>query len=160
VYVTLGSSGRSDLLAPTLAALSDMPLAVIAATAGRVQLDSVPSNVYLADFLPGEEAARRASLVICNGGSPTTQQALVHGKPVLGIPSNLDQYLNMDAFCRAGAARIVRAGRANQAAIRGAVETILGENGYTEKAQRLGQLSQEYQCGNRFDVCLRHVLKH
>ena len=158
VYVTLGSSGRSDLLGPTLAAVSGLPVAVLAATAGRVQLDSVPGNVYLADFLPGEEAARRASLVICNGGSPTTQQALVHGKPVLGIPSNLDQYLNMDAFCRAGAGRLVRAGRASQAAIHGAVEAILGENSYAEQAQRLGQICQEYQCADRFEACLRQVL--
>ncbi len=160
VYVTLGSSGRSDLLEMTLAALSDMSLSVLAATAGRVRFDSIPDHVYLADFLPGEEAARRSSLVICNGGSPTSQQALVHGKPVLGIPSNLDQYLNMDAFCRAGAGRLVRAGRANQAAIRRAVETILGERSYAEQAQRLGRASQEYKCGERFEACLRQVLDH
>jgi UDP:flavonoid glycosyltransferase YjiC (YdhE family) len=111
VYVTLGSSGRSDLLPTVLTALADLPVTVIAATAGRVKLDDVPANAFVADYLPGEAAARRADVVVCNGGSPTTQQALAAGKPVIGLASNLDQYLNMQAVERAGAGVTLRAGR-------------------------------------------------
>lgn len=111
VYVTLGSSGRSDLLPTVLKALADLPVTVIAATAGRVKVGEVPANAFVADFLPGEAAAARAAVVICNGGSPTTYQALAAGKPVIGLASNLDQYLNMQAVERAGTGVTLRAGR-------------------------------------------------
>jgi UDP:flavonoid glycosyltransferase YjiC (YdhE family) len=104
VYVTLGSSGRSDLLEVVLQALAGLPVTVIAATAGRIDPKTVPPNAFVADYLPGEEAASRAAVVICNGGSPTTQQALAAGKPVIGIASNLDQHLNMAAIERRGRA--------------------------------------------------------
>ena len=66
VYVTLGSSGRSDLLAVVLRALADRPVTVIAATAGRVKMAEAPANAFVADYLPGEEAAARSAVVICN----------------------------------------------------------------------------------------------
>ena len=159
VYVTLGSSGQSTLLGMILKTLADLDVTVIAATAGRIELDSVPRNAFLADFLPGEEAARRASLVICNGGSPTTQQAIVHGTPVLGIPSNLDQYLNMGAICRSGAGRIVRAGRATTSTIRTAFEAMLAEKRYAENAEQLGSICKKYSAPRRFDTLLQTVLE-
>jgi UDP:flavonoid glycosyltransferase YjiC (YdhE family) len=61
--------------------------------------------------------------VITNGGSSTGYQALAAGVPVLGIPSNLDQYLAMQAIERAGAGVTLRSGglradEVRQAAIR------------------------------------------
>src|SRR5204862_1096209 len=73
------------------------PVTVVIATAGRSQRREWPANVKAAEFLPGDAAARRAALVICNGGSGTAYQALAAGTPVIGLPSNLDQYLTMSA---------------------------------------------------------------
>ncbi len=125
VYVTLGSSGRADLLSLVLRGLADLPVTVLAATAGRTSLADMPANAFAADFLPGEEAAARAKLVVCNGGSPTTQQALSAGVPVLGVASNMDQYLNMEAVRRAGAGELVRAGSVSSATIRQAASKLL-----------------------------------
>jgi UDP:flavonoid glycosyltransferase YjiC (YdhE family) len=86
VYVTLGSSGSAELLPVVLAGLARLPVTVLA---------SAPANARLADYLPGTAAAARARLVVCNGGSPTCQQAFAAGVPVLGIASNMDQFLNM-----------------------------------------------------------------
>ena len=52
-------------------------------------------HVHVTDYLPGDIVARHSRLVVCNGGSPTSHQALLAGVPVLGIPDNLDQVLNM-----------------------------------------------------------------
>jgi UDP:flavonoid glycosyltransferase YjiC (YdhE family) len=95
VYLTLGSSGQAEALPGVLESLARLPVTVMAATAGRIRLESPPKNTFVADYLPGNDAAKRADLVICNGGSPTTSQALQAGVPVIGIASNLDQYLNM-----------------------------------------------------------------
>lgn len=79
IYATLGSSGGKNLLQVVLNALADLPVTVIAATAGRNHLKNVPANAFVADYLPGEAAAARSAVVLCNGGSPTTQQALAAG---------------------------------------------------------------------------------
>src|SRR5262249_51452155 len=66
VYVTLGSSGRPGLLDAALAALEGLPVTALAATAGRPPPARVPGNARVADYLPGEQASARASLVVCN----------------------------------------------------------------------------------------------
>ncbi|MDD5330799.1 MAG: glycosyl transferase family 1, partial [Sulfuricella sp.] len=96
VYVTLGSSGPRRTLPLILDALASLPVTAMVAAAGETVRDP-PKNVHAASYLPGEAAAARAQLVICNGGSPTSQQALAAGVPVLGIAGNLDQFLNMQA---------------------------------------------------------------
>jgi UDP:flavonoid glycosyltransferase YjiC (YdhE family) len=80
----------------------------------------LPDNVHIADYLPGEQAAQRSRLVICNGGSPTSQQALAAGVPVLGIAGNLDQYLNMAGVVRSGAGMLLRSDRLAEEALRSA----------------------------------------
>jgi len=154
VYVTLGSSGRSELLPTVLEALAGLPVTVIAATAGRVSIGSTPANAFVADFLPGEAAAARARLVICNGGSPTTQQALAAGVPVLGIPSNLDQYLNMQAVAAAGAGMLLRAGQASGEAVRAGAAALLADERSALAAARLAGHFRRHDAAARFRAVL------
>ena len=111
VYVNLGSSGQARLVPEMLDALERLPVTVMAVSAGRVELASSPNQPFHAEFLPGDQAARLASLVVCNGGSPSCYQSLAAGRPVVGIPSNMDQFLNMSLVSRSGAGILVRAGR-------------------------------------------------
>lgn len=151
VYVTLGSSGRSDLLEVVLKALADLPVTTIAATAGRVEMMRVPSNAFVADYLPGEEAAARAAVVICNGGSPTTQQALAAGKPVLGIASNMDQHLNMEAIQRAGAGVLIRAEWFTQARLSQVVQKILSSSPLKQNASALARTLRDRHAPEQFE---------
>ncbi|OBV40744.1 glycosyltransferase [Janthinobacterium psychrotolerans] len=137
LYVTLGSSGQSQLLPRVLQALSSLPVTVMAATAGTIALASVPPNAHVAPFLPGDAAARHASLVICNGGSPTSQQALTAGVPVIGIAGNLDQYLNMHGIVAAGAGLLLRADRYRDDALRQAVTRLLDDRQAQQAARQL-----------------------
>jgi UDP:flavonoid glycosyltransferase YjiC (YdhE family) len=157
IYVTLGSSGRSELLAVVLEALSSLPVSVLAATAGRVRPQEVPGNAFLSDYLPGEEAARRARVVICNGGSPTTQQALVAGVPVLGLASNLDQYLNMQAVTRFGAGELVRAGKADAVKIRTGAKRLLDQPAYAAAATRAAEAFGGYDAPSIFREVLSRL---
>ena len=81
VYVTMGSSGSQHDLATALDALSGVDCTVIAATAGGGPVSVRSSRQFVADYLPGEAASQRAQLVVCNGGAPTSQQALAAGRP-------------------------------------------------------------------------------
>ena len=130
VYLTLGSSGSPKVMRTVIDALADQPVTVIASTAGAPIPQTLLKNLRVADYLPGMEAAARASLVICNGGSPTSQQALAFGVPVLGIASNMDQFMNMAAVVRAGAGEVLRADRVCVRHIREAVVRMISESDY------------------------------
>lgn len=158
VYVTLGSSGKADLLPKVLGALADFPVTVLAATAGLIDVENVPDNVRIAEYLPGQKAAQISTIVICNGGSPTTQQALVAGRPVVGLCSNMDQFLNMEAVQRAGAGEFLRAGEADVNTIRQTVRRVLDEPRYRESAARLAEQFAKYDAAARFWSLVEDVL--
>ena len=125
VYVTLGSSGPKDVLALVLAALDGLALRVIASSAGAPLPAHIPDNAQVAPYLPGDRAVAGARLVVCNGGSLAVQQALAAGVPVLGLASNMDQFLNMAPVVSAGAGQLLRTDRLNVAAVRQACQDLL-----------------------------------
>lgn len=158
IYVNLGSSGPAELLGMLVDALGDLPVTVLVATAGRVFYESAAQNVMVADFLPGDAAVARSNLVVCNGGSPATQQALTAGVPVLAFPSNLDQFLNMHGIVQARAGISVRPSGARPDVVRGVAEVMLRDLDYTRSAQDLAQLLRQYDAAVRFRTFLDEVL--
>lgn len=158
VYATLGSSGQASRLEWVLDALSELDVEVVAATAGRVTPRHVPRNAHVADYLPGEVLARAASIVISNGGSSTGYQALAAGKPVIGIASNLDQYLATDAIVRAGAGLGLRAGTLRRSEITVAVRAALADSSMQARARELALTFARHDPVARFGEFLRSTL--
>lgn len=158
VLLTLGSSGRADLLPMALSALSEMPVTVIAATAGKIDLSDVPGNAYVADYLPLDRAAQRSKLVICNGGSLTTYQALACGVPILGICANMDQLLNMNAIERIGAGLSLRAAYLRADPLEKAVKTLLETPVYEQAARQARERFRQVDAGQRFRDFVAEVL--
>jgi UDP:flavonoid glycosyltransferase YjiC (YdhE family) len=154
VYVTLGSSGQGRLLPLVLEALAPLPVTVIAATAGTIDVASAPANAFVAPYLPGDLAAQRASLVICNGGSPTSQQALAAGVPVLGIAGNLDQFLNMSGVIKAGAGALLRADRFRAKKLTRQVRTMLDDPALATAAGRVAEAFANYPAPQRMAAFL------
>jgi UDP:flavonoid glycosyltransferase YjiC (YdhE family) len=158
VYVTLGSSGNLAALKAVLAAISDMPVRALLATAGRrISLD-LPKNVAVTDFAPGEDVARKAAVVVTNGGASTSYQALAVGTPVLGLPSNLDQYLAMTAIERAGAGRLVRAGSATVDEVRAGISNLIDSPMPRQQAQRVSESFAQIDCHSQFSNVLEMAL--
>lgn len=150
IYVTLGSSGQHGLLPTLVSALGDVAAIALIATAGARPESPLPGNIRVAEYLPGVEAARRARLVICNGGSPTTQQALAAGIPVLGIASNLDQFLNMHPIVTCGAGLLMRADRCSRRDLLHAIRSLLGAPHYRQRARDIQSILQRYPAEQRF----------
>jgi UDP:flavonoid glycosyltransferase YjiC (YdhE family) len=138
IYLTLGSSGHVQHLPLAIEAAAGLGYQVLVATAGRCNPSAISRHVYVADYLPGHLAARRAHLVVSNGGSTTGYQALAEGRPVLGIPFNLDQYLAMTAIADAGAGVLLRAGTLDRPNLRQALVRLLAEPSFANAAVRLG----------------------
>jgi UDP:flavonoid glycosyltransferase YjiC (YdhE family) len=142
IYVSLGSSGDAQLLPTILEGLLPLGRPIIVATAGRAAQLPKTSGVWAADYLPGDEIAAKACVVVCNGGSPSTQQALLHGVPVVGIASNMDQYLNMDYIQQFGAGLLIRTQHANARSVRSAVRLAIGSARLRERAQTIATLAK------------------
>jgi UDP:flavonoid glycosyltransferase YjiC (YdhE family) len=142
----------------TLSALSDLPVTVLAVTAGRIDLAGAPANAVLADYVPLADAVRGASLVICNGGSLTTYQALDAGVPVLGVCSNMDQLLNMSGIERLGAGLLRRAARVRPADLGAVVRDLLGTPSYMQAAKAAGERFAQVDAGQRFRAFVSEIV--
>jgi UDP:flavonoid glycosyltransferase YjiC (YdhE family) len=159
VYVTMGSSGQSSVLAMVLRGLESLPVTVIASTADAATPSERHANSYIAGYLPGSEAAARSDLVICNGGSLTCQQALATGVPVIGIASNMDQFLNMDALVRAGVGLTLRADRIDPQRIGQVAEKALGAGLLARRASALAARLPARSLGECFATILRSAVE-
>lgn len=143
VYVTLGSSGQAKLLPELIAALGQLEVTAVVSTAGGPLPPKTPYNVFVAPYLPGDKCVALADLVICNGGSPGTYQALMQGVPVIGIASNLDQYLNMAAVVKTGAGQLLRSGTFDAARLVNLSKAMLAQSAFGNAAVALaGRLAR------------------
>jgi UDP:flavonoid glycosyltransferase YjiC (YdhE family) len=160
IYVTLGSSGTVQVVPPVLEALGGMDVDVLLSTAGRVTPKDPPANVHVVDMIPGDLAARKAAAVVCNGGSSTGYQALAEGRPVVGIPSNIDQLLAATAIRDTGAGLLLRAATVTVARVRAAVGQVMREESFTQAAQRVAASFARFDSHARFRAVVDEVTAH
>jgi UDP:flavonoid glycosyltransferase YjiC (YdhE family) len=158
VFLTLGSSGQAELLPVTLAALSHLAITVVVATAGKITLTHAPANAYITDYLPVNIVTRCSKLVICNGGSLTTYQALAAGIPVIGLCSNMDQLLNMSAVQRLGAGIILRAAGVSTVDLLEAATAMLDKPSYAQAATKVNQTLVQSDARQRFREFVEEIL--
>jgi UDP:flavonoid glycosyltransferase YjiC (YdhE family) len=139
-------------------ALAPLSRTIVVATAGRGAELPHREKLWVADFVPGDAIAAKACAVVCNGGSPTTQQALLHGVPVIGIASNLDQLLNMDYIERFGAGTLVRADRAQAKTIREATQRAIDDAQQRERARGVAALATMTRSEMQLPAAVRFLL--
>jgi len=137
IYVNLGSSGHGKVLPVIVETLARLPVMVMLATAGVPPPQKLPENVRLATYLPGDKAVERSDFVINNGGSPGCYQSFAAGKPVLAVPHNLDQFLNMRLVANYGAGLLMRPGAVSSASLAQAVKYLLSHSEVAAKAREL-----------------------
>ena len=123
-YLCLGSSGFRQVLPLILEALESKQILTAVSTAGyRTQIKE-SKYVRTAAMLPGSTICHSAAYVICNGGSPAVYQAILQGKPVIGIASNMDQFLFMQHVEAAGLGICLRADTLNKSLFLKSIERI------------------------------------
>ena len=159
VYVNLGSSGPPEVLQRVLDAVESLPLRVVAATPDQSARLRPTANARIAGLVPGDEACRLAKVVVCNGGSPATYQAFAHGIPVIGIATNMDQFLNMGAVEDSGHGRLLRSGGLKAAAIRDAVIRSLGDSELHRRTRKLSEeLAAAPSSSSQFQAACRSLV--
>lgn len=167
IYATFGSTGDSKLIKKLVIALKDIPYRVYLASVSKYNLNIPynvpqsniwPSNFIVRQYLNGEELARNAKLVICNGGCPTAHQALAHGVPVLGIANNLDQLLIMHNIEKAHGGKLLRADCATPTSIRKNTMDILLNPTYKLGAGVIAKEFANYNSTERFRSAIDEIL--
>lgn len=158
VYVTLGSSGALDALPRVLEAVDGLPVRVLVSTARRAFRGRVPANVEVREAVRGDVAARRAKVVVCNGGASTAHQALAQGTPVVGLPSNLDACLAMTSIEEYGAGIMLRASTATSDQLRAAIVRAMDERAMRARATQLAASFARFDPHARFAEALDAVL--
>lgn len=157
IYLTPGSSGSAEKMQSLTAALASLPATVLVATAGQWTTSAKTPQVFIAEFLPGKQVVEKADIVVCNGGSPTTSQSLAAGVPVIGIPTNLDQYLNISALEKAGLGVAMRSGSITPKALLESVHQILDDPSYAKRAERVKRVINNMSVGELFTTALAQV---
>jgi UDP:flavonoid glycosyltransferase YjiC (YdhE family) len=157
IYLGLGSSGQHKVVQAIVEATADLPVTVMVATAGRSAVDAWPANFHTAQFLPGLEAAARADLVICTGGSMPAQQSLAGGTPILAIASNADQMVYARAVRRAGAGEVLAEHEADAHSLARLVTRLLENHSYHAAANRLAQVFKQYDAAQRFAQLVEQI---
>lgn len=154
VFLSLGSSGNVDTLPLLIQSLAKLDVEVIVALAGKsVNLQGY-ANVHTTDFLPLDEVFEKVDLVICNGGSPMSHAALMHGLPTLGVVGNNDQLLNMAHLENIGVGRTLRYWNLSESKIIAAVNELLNNPLHRQAAEAV---KSQFKAVNTEDT-LRQVI--
>ncbi len=95
--------------------------------------------MFVADYLPGLECARLASVVVCNGGSATAYQGIANGTPVVGLWTNPDQELTMRILEQAGAGFSHPAAGLEAGTVKTLVQRALDEPAIRKGANKLSK---------------------
>jgi UDP:flavonoid glycosyltransferase YjiC (YdhE family) len=152
VLVTQGTLAADprQLLVPTLRALADEPVLVIATTGScpEATLKALgsrpPANARIASFLPYRDLMPRVDALVTNGGYGTVQQALAHGVPIVVAGATEEKPENAARIAWSGVGIRLRTQSPSPDKIRAAVRAVLREPRYRLRAQAIRQEMSRY----------------
>ncbi|PKI91433.1 glycosyl transferase [Actinomycetales bacterium SN12] len=144
VHVTQGTIANSDfsqLLLPTIDALRDSDVLVVASTGGRPVGDiasDLPANARIAEYLPYDLLLAKTDVMVTNGGYGGVQQALAHETPLVVAGRTEDKVEVCARVGWSGAGIDLRTQTPGAPTIRAAVHRVLNEPSFRANASRIG----------------------
>jgi len=143
VLVTQGTLANDDLgqlVGPTLTALANEDLTLIACTGGP-SVESIPAalppNARAATFLPFDRLLPKVSVMVTNGGYGAVNHALSLGVPLVVAGGSEEKPEIAARVAWAGAGINLGTGRPSASQIREAVRAVLTKPQYRQRAQAL-----------------------
>lgn len=143
IHVTQGtiSTEATDLIIPTIEAFADEDVLVVATTGSEpienLQLDSLPKNVRLEQFLPHYYLLPHVDVMITNGGYNGVQVALANGVPMIAAGQTEEKPEVCARIEWAGVGINLKTQTPTSMQIKDAVKKILTSPNYRQKAQLL-----------------------
>jgi UDP:flavonoid glycosyltransferase YjiC (YdhE family) len=146
VYVTFGSvTGAlppfAGVFRAALDALADLNARVLMTVGRAVDPDGLgplPSNAYVAQWLPQDAVLAQAAVMLGHGGFGTTTGALIAGVPQAVVPLfSFDQLVNGDHAAAVGAGVAVPRGPEHVAVAGAEIPRLLADPAYAAAAGRI-----------------------
>jgi UDP:flavonoid glycosyltransferase YjiC (YdhE family) len=137
VYVAITST-TARLVRAVVRALLDLDVRVLVAGTVHELADLAGPRVLVEGVLPSHRIMPEVDLAITAGGQGSVQTAMATGTPLLGLPLQLEQQLNVALVARLGAARTV-APRSAARVARVAAE-MLADDRYRRSAKQVQQI--------------------
>lgn len=150
VHVTQGTlaTQAEQLIAPTIRALADDDVLVVATTAAEptegLRMDQLPDNVRVESFVPHAHLLPHVDLMITNGGFNGVQMALSHGVPLVAGGVTEDKPEVCARIDWTGVGINLKTAAPGERRIREAVHTVLSEPGYRQRARNLADEFARY----------------
>ena len=149
VHVSQGTIDNKDfgrLIRPTLDALADRDVLVVAATGGRPvsELGELPENARAAEFLPYDLLLPKTDVFVTNAGFGGTQYALSLGVPIVAAGYTEDKPVVSMRVLWSGVGLTLRTGTPTPAAVGAAVDRVLDDPGFRDRAQDMARRIAEY----------------
>ncbi|MFG1915021.1 glycosyltransferase [Micromonospora sp. NPDC048898] len=161
VVVSQGTVGNVDftqLVEPTLRALADLDVLVIATLGREATLTDVPANARVAEFIPFDQLLPHVDVLVSNGGYGGVQQALSYGVPMVlaGLSEDKAEVTARTAWT--GAAINLATERPEEGRIREAVEKILSTPSFRQHTRRLQDEYAAYDPFTAIDATIAELV--
>lgn len=143
VYFAVGSSGNRDLVLDVLRGLGRADCQVLAPVRSHIKdedLDTLPLNVHVTDWIPAHQLGDAVDLAITHGGEGTVQNSCAQGWPFIGIPLQFEQRFNVQRCVTFGSARLVSQKEARKADWAALVRETLADDVMRSRARRMADL--------------------
>ena len=141
VLVTQGTVAvdGNELLRPTLDALTDEDVLVVAVTGGSdpAELGQIPPNARVERFLPFDRLLPFVDIYVTNGGFGGVQLALSHGVPIVAAGRTEDKAEVSARVAHTGVGINLRTQHPKAGQVRAAVRQIIAEPRFADAARRI-----------------------
>lgn len=132
VFISLGSSGNSNLWPQLFAAMNESSHRFI--VNGPKSVNELKSHIHCFPIVPTKQAMVLSDLVVYSGSAMQMQQCLSLGKPSIAIPSNLDQFACVNSIEKFGASEILRPEGLTVDIIKSTIDAALKNSKMSERA--------------------------
>jgi MGT family glycosyltransferase len=142
VLVTQGTiaTNADELIQPTLAALANDDVWVIATTGGPSAVElgfPVPGNAIVEPFIPFVKLMPHVTAYVTNGGYGGICIALAHGVPIVSAGTTEDKMEVGNRVAYSGVGLNLKTNRPTPEQVRAAVRALLDQPQYRNRAQRI-----------------------
>ncbi len=163
VHVTQGTvaTETDELIVPTLHALANEDVLVVATTGGQpiesLKIDPIPANAVIEKFIPHYHLLPHVDVMVTNGGYNGVQTALAFGVPLVAAGQTEEKPEICARVQWAGVGINLKTKMPTPVQVRDAVKKILASSHYRQKAQLLQAEIARYDAPTKAAILLEEL---
>ena len=163
IYVTMGTTGLGDFFRLAYDLFEDSRYTCVMTTGRQSEpMSTIPGHIYIEEYLDGDLVMEECDAVVCHGGNGTIYQALLHGKPIIGIPTIPDQSYNMRRVEALGVGKSLawKEFYSNPKTLLDAINVVLTDHSFRKNARRMQTILKNYQPAKTAADLIEQYMEH